>query len=101
VNGHVWNDVFLSECIHSIPDMLVVHSEKFHPGACAEMMGANRVDPAKVLDAFSLHKVFGSRHGFYTHVQDTWKGGGYPGEFGGLPANMDWGKSFTGGQQGK
>lgn len=57
MNGHVWNDVFLSECIHSIPDMLVVHSEKFHPGACAEMMGANRVDPAKVLDAFSLHKV--------------------------------------------
>lgn len=68
----------------------------FHLRKIACLQSANR-DPGTE----KRPQVFGSRHGFYTHVQDTWKGGGYPGEFGGLPANMDWGKSFTGGQQGK
>jgi len=86
VNGAVWNDVFMSTCLHSLR-AIMVHSAKFHPGnvAWSDGKGGLRVDPATVLDAWTVHKVFGPAHAFYSRIQREYMPGNYPTDFGSLP----------------
>ena len=87
--------MFLSTCIASIPGSTVVHSTKFHASALEEMLGSNHIDPGKVFDAFTFHKVFGDRHAILTSVQRDWQGGGYPASQGIPLEHVDMLRSFV------
>lgn len=89
-----YDDVFLTQCFHSVPDSVLVHTSRIGFDRDLYLHG-DKVAPSRLHHALSLHKVFGKRHAEYSTWAREWKGCEYPKDFGGLqPATTNEGQSY-------